>query len=47
MPQLRKPEYYTLRDLTQVLKVEQVEVCAVLLRRGRGCGIRQPDGSNS
>jgi hypothetical protein len=34
MPQLRKPEYYALRDLTQVLKAEQVEVFAVLLRLG-------------
>lgn len=34
MPQLRKPEYYALRDLTQVLQAEQVEVFAVLLRLG-------------
>jgi hypothetical protein len=34
MPQLRKPEYYALRDLTQVLKAGQVEVFAVLLRLG-------------
>jgi hypothetical protein len=34
MPQLLKPEYYALRDLTQVLKAEQVEVFAVLLRLG-------------
>jgi hypothetical protein len=34
MPQLRKPEYYALRDLTQVLRAEQVEVFAVLLRLG-------------
>jgi hypothetical protein len=34
MPQLRKPEYYALRELTQVLKAEQVEVFAVLLRLG-------------
>ena len=34
MPQLLKPEYYALRALTQVLKAEQVEVFAVLLRLG-------------
>ena len=43
MPQLPKPEYYVLHDLTKALGAEQGEVFAVLLRLG--CyALRIPEG---
>jgi hypothetical protein len=47
MPQLRKPEYYALRDLTQVLQAGQWRCLPCCCAWGRDCGRSPPCTSNS